>query len=419
MISYLLKCSACIALFYLVYVFLFRHTNRFQLNRAYLLAGLMLSFVVPGIVAPMRPIGISSILIRDGYVAMDNSQVIKATVSIADNLSFIPYLYLSGVAISLIITIRSVLKPIRLYRTAKRLRRDNQMIVVDTAIQPFSFFGVMFIRSVDEDPIIIAHELVHIRQRHWIDLLLVEVVSVVLWFNPFMPFYKRSIAIQHEYIADREVTLRFSITTYLNCIARQLESTMFPGLANNFSAQSIKQRIIMVTRTSSYSAFRYLVTFPVVAILIMAFATRTSPSSINQNRELRSPVDVSKLKPGEGAGFGKRFNPTTNSVAFHTGIDFVLAAGNSVYATADGVVVNASKKSDYGNLVVIQHNNKLMTSSAHLERMLVKAGDKVESGQLIGLVGSTGLSTGPHLHFEVLHDGKAVDPVPYLNMSVD
>jgi len=61
----------------------------------------------------------------------------------------------------------------------------------------------------------------------------------------------------------------------------------------------------------------------------------------------------------------------------------------------------------------------LRTSSAHLEKILVKAGEKVKAGQLIGIVGSTGLSTGPHLHFEVLENGKAVDPVPYLNMSMD
>ncbi len=361
----------------------------------------------------------SSTLMKDGYVAMDSSQVMDVAVSM-EGKSMIPYLYFSGVVISLILTIASVLKPIRLYRTAQRIVRDHQTLIVDSNVQPFSFFGVMFIRSVDEDPIIIAHETVHIKQRHWVDLLVVELASIVLWFNPVIPFYRRSMAIQHEYIADREVALKFSVQSYLSCITKQILSKTLVSLTNSFNSRSIKQRIIMVTNTNVYSAFRYAVIFPIVALLIMSFATRKpAVDGVDQNRELRSPVDVSRLKPGEGAGFGKRFNPATNSEAFHTGVDFVLAAGNSVYATASGVVVKAANSGDYGNQIVIEHNKKLTTSSAHLERILVKVGEKVEAGQLIGLVGSTGRSTGPHLHFEVLENGKAVDPVPYLNMSVD
>jgi hypothetical protein len=357
---------------------------------------------------------------QEGYTAMDNLRAVDIKGSIEINHSFINYLYYCGVAISLLITLVSILKPLKLYLTADRLLRNHQMIIVHPSIQPFSFLGILFIRSGNEDPIVVAHEMVHIRQRHWIDLVLVEVTSIILWFNPIIYYYRRSIAIQHEYIADHQVTLNVPIKTYLECIAKELESKIHPTLVNSFNTQSIKQRIIMITNTKNYSASRYIIILPLVAVLIMAFATRkTTGILFSQNKELLSPVDVAKLKRVEGAGFGRRLNPITKSEVFHTGVDFVLAAGNSVYATADGVVANTSNSASYGNRVVIEHNKQLSTSSAHLESILVKEADKVRAGQVIGTVGSTGLSTGPHLHFEVIENGKAVDPAPYFKYKVE
>jgi hypothetical protein len=177
---------------------------------------------------------------------------------------------------------------------------------------------------------------------------------------------------------------------------------------------------MMITNSNNYSALRYAIVLPVVAMIVMAFATRETYDIVPiQDKELRCPVDASKLKKGEAIGFGERIHPATNQKAFHNGVDFILPAGNSVYAAAGGTVVKAEKSGDYGNLVVVRHGKALTTYYAHLEKMLVKNGDRVDAGQLIGTVGSTGASTGPHLHFEVLKDSKPVDPVPYLDMWVD
>ena len=420
MIIYLLKSSGCIALFYLVYLVFFKYTDWFQLNRAYLLTGVVLSFIVPMIVVSGTPIDVAATIMEEGYTIADTFHVADVAVSIKADYSIIAYLYYFGAALALLITLTSVLKSLRLYWSADKLKLNNQTVVVDPNIKPFSFFGILFIRSQDEDPIIVQHEMVHIKHRHWIDLVVVEVATIILWFNPIMYVYRRSIAIQHEYIADREVIANVTVETYLGCITKQLESRMWAGIASRFNARSIKQRIIMATNTKSYPAFRYTIVLPTFALVIMAFATReTTNVFLVQNRELRCPVDAAKLKRGEGTGFGQRINPATKREAFHTGVDFVLAAGSSVYAAAAGTVVKATSSDSYGNFIIIRHDKRLMTSCSHLEQLLVKEGDRIEAGQLIGTVGSTGLSTGPHLHFEVLENEKAVDPVPYLNMSID
>jgi murein DD-endopeptidase MepM/ murein hydrolase activator NlpD len=104
----------------------------------------------------------------------------------------------------------------------------------------------------------------------------------------------------------------------------------------------------------------------------------------------------------------------TGSIGYHPGIDFEAPAGAEVHAAAAGTVVMAGDCGGYGNCVVIDHGHSLATVSAHLSRVLVSVGDHVDDGHVVGLVGSTGRSTGPHLHFEVRLHGAPIDPVPTL-----
>lgn len=114
------------------------------------------------------------------------------------------------------------------------------------------------------------------------------------------------------------------------------------------------------------------------------------------------------------SNFGNRIDPFTGRQASHEGIDFVAPTGTPILAAAAGVVVEAKWHPGYGNMVEIEHNNKTTTRYAHASRVLVKPGDIVRLGEKIALVGSTGRSTGPHLHFEVRVDGVAKDPNKFL-----
>jgi murein DD-endopeptidase MepM/ murein hydrolase activator NlpD len=112
--------------------------------------------------------------------------------------------------------------------------------------------------------------------------------------------------------------------------------------------------------------------------------------------------------------FGWRVDPMTGSQRFHGGIDLAAASGEPVYATQAGVVMFSGAYGGYGNVVVLNHGNALFTLYGHNSQLLVKAGEMVYRGQVISKVGSTGRSTGPHLHFEVHHNGQYVNPVTYL-----
>lgn len=115
--------------------------------------------------------------------------------------------------------------------------------------------------------------------------------------------------------------------------------------------------------------------------------------------------------------FGLRRHPITGRRSMHKGIDIAGKHGADIVAMADGLVIFSGRKSGYGNIVEIRHTNGLETRYAHNARNLVIEGELVSKGQVIAKLGSTGRSTGPHVHFEVRRDGKAIDPMRYLDLS--
>ncbi|MBW8785071.1 MAG: M23 family metallopeptidase [Novosphingobium sp.] len=114
------------------------------------------------------------------------------------------------------------------------------------------------------------------------------------------------------------------------------------------------------------------------------------------------------------SGFGFRSDPFTGEGAFHAGLDFKGPVGAPIYAAAQGVIAFAGERSGYGNCIEIDHGHGLMTRYAHMSAFRVHVGEPVKAGQMIGAIGSTGRSTGPHLHFEVRIDDRAVNPRPFL-----
>ena len=112
--------------------------------------------------------------------------------------------------------------------------------------------------------------------------------------------------------------------------------------------------------------------------------------------------------------FGNRIDPFAHTHAFHAGVDFAARAGTPIFSAAGGIVAFAGFKHDFGWVVEIDHGNGLTTRYAHASALLVRPGEVVMPGDRIAMVGSTGRSTGPHLHFEVLRAGDHVDPKRYL-----
>lgn len=118
-----------------------------------------------------------------------------------------------------------------------------------------------------------------------------------------------------------------------------------------------------------------------------------------------------------GSRFGWRIDPFTGQKALHTGLDFQADTGTPILAAAGGVVVASEVHPQYGNMVEVDHGNDLITRYAHASKLLVKKGDLVKRGQQVALVGSTGRSTGPHLHFEVREKGIPLNPNKFLSLG--
>lgn len=139
---------------------------------------------------------------------------------------------------------------------------------------------------------------------------------------------------------------------------------------------------------------------------------------INRNLEAKVlPTGRPVTKGWISSKFGVRSDPFTGKPDWHKGIDLAAKEGTEVIAVAAGVVTWAGKRYGYGNLVEVNHGKGYVTRYGHSKEVLVKVGDTVEKGQAIATVGSTGRSTGPHVHFEVWFNGKTVDPMKYVQAA--
>jgi len=146
-------------------------------------------------------------------------------------------------------------------------------------------------------------------------------------------------------------------------------------------------------------------------------ATSRSKSTVGAIGSVSIPSRVPIADITMTSGFGMREHPILGGRRKHDGVDLAAPIGTPVHATADGVVSRASWFGGYGLCVQIEHGGKLETRYGHMSRLNVADGQVVHKGDVIGFVGSTGRSTGPHLHYEVRVDGTAVNPLPYMQSS--
>lgn len=193
-----------------------------------------------------------------------------------------------------------------------------------------------------------------------------------------------------------------------------------PAMANSSAAAadvSAPLRAAQAAKTSSQSGdeeFRRL--FSSWKSLDKGLAVSAATASGTSFRP--NSVSIPSRMPVNGASltssYGMRIHPVLGGRRAHKGIDLAMPTGTPIYATADGVVSRADRFSSYGLFVSLEHGADIQTRYGHMSRIAVAAGQTVHKGDIIGYVGSTGRSTGPHLHYEVRIAGAAVNPVPYL-----
>ena len=277
---YLLQVSACISTFYILYLIFFRNSTFFSVNRFYLLVALLFSFIIPGLDFSMVAVDyhLPSVDFLNTKVLTRLNDIkpppIVAT-SGSENFNFISLIYWIGFGFIMLRLIYSIVRLIRL-KTKSGVFRDGSGRIVHTDFpQAFSFFNLIFLPKGEVNPLILEHEKAHVRHCHWIDLMLLEIAGAVLWFNPIMIFYKKSIKIQHEYEADYHVIRNGSdIPHYLDCILHQLQAENLGSPISQFYSQNIKKRIIMMTRknTPLRHYLLYFLFIPATCLLLFAFA---------------------------------------------------------------------------------------------------------------------------------------------------
>ncbi len=163
-------------------------------------------------------------------------------------------------------------------------------------------------------------------------------------------------------------------------------------------------------------------TFGVLRTLLAGLESRLRTVRGDVERREALAAATPSIWPAHGwltGSFGRRADPFNGEQGYHEGIDISASKGQPVYATADGVVESAAYAGEYGNLLVITHDFGLSTRYAHLSKFNAKPGDTVERGDVIGFIGSTGRSTGWHLHYEILANGKLINPLQLLTQPSD
>lgn len=144
-------------------------------------------------------------------------------------------------------------------------------------------------------------------------------------------------------------------------------------------------------------------------------AGANSGSAVPENCSLQTAATEYRLTaPVSGritSHFGWRAHPITEKQDFHSGIDIAAAEGTAIHATADGIVTEVGWSDSYGNYLVLEHSGDFSTKYAHCQRLIAEEGAVIRKGERIALVGSTGISTGPHVHFECVVEGQRVDPL--------
>jgi TonB family protein len=303
--NYLILSSVYLVTFYLFYtLFLSRDTN-FSRNRIYLLTTATLSLLLPLVRIPIstesaaiNPLFQGIINISEVIVGVENPEQTSLFGS-----GILLMAYLSGAIISITLLL---IKTAGIYKIVTRSASDNNIVYINNSnISGFSALGYVFLYTglnEDEKSRILQHEQSHVEHKHHFDLLLIKITSALMWFNPVIYLYERSLRAVHEYQADK-VLLEHgnSITSYQQLILNQAFNTHFFAVQNGFSGRSlIKKRIIMMTKKPSgkISGVKVLLILPVIASLIFLFSCTNSDSDPVDLAD--QPASIENLDPSKG-----------------------------------------------------------------------------------------------------------------------
>jgi len=280
LLSYFIEANLYLACFYLLYQILLAKDKHFRFNRAFLLGGIFLSLGLP-----LLTINISSPETMEGYIILP---VITITEVQTESVGFIlkwwhiiGIIYLIGVVFymtKLLWQMAQIIRKLPLLNSSREKREGYTLVTTNGEIPTCSFFKYLFWDktakiSSEEQKQIFEHELAHIRQWHSIDVLLVEVLRAIFWFNPAIHMIKSRITEVHEYLADHQATKQINVEDYSKLLTLQIFRNFDFALSNNFHKNQVVKRIRMLKSASSKSLWLNVVLLvPVITLLIGLFS---------------------------------------------------------------------------------------------------------------------------------------------------
>ena len=440
---YLLKSGICISTFYLLFKIFLNRDTFVARNRFFLLFSILFSLIVPSLTLSVSDTVMPTVnqfkwdALTDFEGAVQNDLNALESVNSSFPFSFIELIYLLGVILSSLRVFKHAIRLIKQISANEIIEIDNLKIIsVRENSSPFSFFRYVFLNlentSKSEQKHILLHESIHAKQYHSVDLILTELLKVIMWFNPFIYLIQKSLIEMHEYLADREcINSGTDKIDYQNALVNNVESRMMLAFTSAFNSSLTLKRIKMIKKinTSGYAHLKMLLVIPVLIFAFVSFGFIESKTQILEGNldgyypsvKSYNPVAIGP-KVYISSDYGKRIDPLTKKKKFHKGIDIAAPLGTEIYSIATGTVrkVNNNFKigKGYGRFVIVDFNNGTSGLYSQMDSYNVKEGQKVKAGDVIGKVGSSGRSTGPHLHFEIKKDGENVDPADYFDTDI-
>lgn len=274
--TWLIESGISLAIFYLAYRFFLNRENLFQSNRSYLLFALFLSTVLPFLNIP-SPVNLHySHYLAEVVVTSNAMPVSTEAAKQVSVLEILSYIYFLGVVIMTGTFLYRLIQLFRIIRNSQ-MERKGKIRLAKTKLNhaPFSFLHMIVYNeenlSKEEKDKIMEHEAVHVKQLHTLDILLVEIIAILQWFNPFVWLYKTSLKELHEYLADREVIRKgTNIPVYQQLLLNFQLRRQYITLANNFNYSLTKKRFIMMTKTrkNPLASARFLLILPALIAII-------------------------------------------------------------------------------------------------------------------------------------------------------
>jgi beta-lactamase regulating signal transducer with metallopeptidase domain len=315
MITYLLKSGVLLLIFFAVYKSLLENERMFRFNRIYLIGSLIFSFVIPLQLFSIKPLFSTpiSVVQLDGIIIQTNEKV-------SDQINYYQILiYTLGIIYALVAIVLIFRFTKNLYSFYKNIKynqiqivNDQKIVLVKESILPHSFWNSIFINNDEFEngkipSELIAHEEAHIKQKHSLDILFIEVLQILFWFNPLIILYKKAIKLNHEFLADQAVNEQFeSVSTYQSLLLDIAYNKTNIALASNINYLITKKRFLMMTKEESpLKIILKVFTVGIVSVLMLfIFSTDAVAQEVskieNQSKDfmMTTDVDVQPQFPG-------------------------------------------------------------------------------------------------------------------------